>query len=303
MLEKNNYYPGQKSQEAIVLFIRRHWFAYIKWALLFFILTVVIIILYASNIITITDGNKYFFVLGTSACFLFLLALFLTTWTEFYLNVTIITREHLIHIRQSELFTRSVAEQSLLRVQDVNSKISGFFQTFFRFGTVYVETAGEEPNFTIVDIPKPHIVASTIIQIHEELIGEKQKQGVVDKAGEIQIKTDTPKKVKNIPKPIDSNNTKIISIQKPNETNEQNIIKNKSAIKKDTKYDKIIKEDVPTKKPEIKTVSNPAIKSIPKPIIKPIIKPIAKPIAKPKIKSSAPATDIFEIKEGEEIKF
>jgi len=114
--------------------------------------------------------SKYFIITFLSAYYLFTIAFFFTTWIEWYLDVTIVTKGHLINIRQDELFSRKVAEQSLLRVQDVSSKINGFFESIFHFGTVFVETAGEQPNFKMINIPNPTVVASTILKLHEELV-------------------------------------------------------------------------------------------------------------------------------------
>jgi hypothetical protein len=173
MLEKTTYYPGQKSNEEIVLFIRRHWLGYIRWILLIVLMitlpTVVMIILLQNESIAYTPSNKHYFIVGISSYLYFIMAIFLTTWTDWYLDVTIVTKDHLINIKQSDLFNRSVSEQNLLRVQDVSSNMVGISQTYFRYGTVYVETAGEQPNFKMENIPKPHVVASTIMRLHEEL--------------------------------------------------------------------------------------------------------------------------------------
>ncbi len=178
MLEKSNYYPGQKSNEEIILFIRRHIAAYLKWIIIiFFMISIPLFIFIYMSIqgrFVVTEANKLFFIISISAYSLLIMAIFITTWIDWYLDVTIVTKEHLINIKQDELFSRSVAEQSLLRVQDVSSRMKGVLQTFFRFGTVYVETAGEQPNFRMIDIPKPHQVASMIMEIHEELIEEHE---------------------------------------------------------------------------------------------------------------------------------
>ena len=183
MLEKTHYYPGQKTSEEIILFLRRHWIAYAKWiailALLIMVPSIILVIGLQTQYINFNSGNNVFYLIIITIYILFLLALFITTWIDYYLDVTIVTREHLINIKQNELFSRSVAEQSLLRVQDVSSKKTGFFQTYFNFGTVLVETAGEQPNFKMTNIEDPHVVASTVMRIHEELLQEHEEEGTV----------------------------------------------------------------------------------------------------------------------------
>ncbi len=246
MLEKSSYYPGQQSKEEIVLFIRQHKFAYVKWAIILLsllILPPIAFFLAVNNkIIELNSGNYDYFILIASAYLLFLLALFLTTWIEYYLNVAILTRTHLIHIRQSELFTRSVSEQSLLRVQDVSSTLKGFFSNLLKFGDVYVETAGEEPNFILTNVANPNAVAKVIMEIHEELVTEIQSNvEIADGIGEFYSA-----KVKQKKREINLEKGKIISIQKPEMIKESSKSDNEfdnNTIKNNLKSAKINKKD------------------------------------------------------------
>lgn len=243
MLEKSSYYPGQQSKEEIVLFIRQHKFAYVKWSIILLSLLILpplaFFVAVDIGIIELNNDNYDYFILLASAYLLFLMALFLTTWIEYYLNVAILTRTHLIHIRQNELFTRSVSEQSLLRVQDVSSTIKGFFSNLLKFGNVYVETAGEEPNFILTNVANPNAVAKVIMEIHEELVTEIQtSMEIADGVGEFYSA-----KVKQKKREIDLDKSKVISIQEPQktifntlstktETPKQNISKTTTTIKK-----------------------------------------------------------------------
>lgn len=187
MLEKSHYYPGQTSQEEIVLFIRKNKIAYLKDALIILGLIILpwIIPLF---ILLITNSSFDFFSFYTgdsktiavcflSAWYLFIMGYFLTTWADMYLDVVIITRENLVYIRQDGLFSRSVSEQSLIKVQDVYAKTSGILGQMFKVGTVIVETAGELPNFKIDSIDNPLSVANTIIRLSNELIERKPING------------------------------------------------------------------------------------------------------------------------------
>lgn len=264
MLEKSRYYPGQQSQEEIVLFIRRHLFSYAKWIAIFLLLLIIPALIMSveigNGVIIIDDYSRDYFIIGLSAYLLFVMALFLTTWIEYYLNVTIVTKTHLIHIRQSELFTRSVSEQSLLRVQDVSSKVNGFFGNFLKFGSVYVETAGEEPNFILVDIPKPNAVANIIMEIHEELTAERE--GTIDIAegvGDI-YQAAKEKRKKTVAafegkKDVHTHEGRIISIQKPKNNTINQTVAKKNINKADVnKNEKIIKIDKPIFKKPTKTI-------------------------------------------------
>lgn len=132
------------------------------------------------NNIYIYDGLfiNFINIVGTMLI-LFMMTLSILVWLNYYLDVTFITSRHLVNIRQAGLFNRRVVEQPLARVQDVSSKMHGFFQTLFHFGTVYVETAGEAPNFVMKYISTPHRVANAIMKLHEEIVKESVNEDIM----------------------------------------------------------------------------------------------------------------------------
>lgn len=187
MLDRGNYFSGQTRDEKVVLFIRQHWPAYLFWRglILIFLLIITPVFVYyvlisyyfnTSNLLQIFSQKPgvYWVIILYSIWYLMILAFFLNSWLNFYLNITIVTTGHLINIRQDGLFNHKAAEQNLLQVQDVSSYMRGILQTFFRYGKVLVETAGDQPNFEISNIPKPYKVANTIMKLHYE-VGESTK--------------------------------------------------------------------------------------------------------------------------------
>lgn len=176
MLTREQYFPGQSEEEQVALFIRRHWMAFVPWILMTPVLLLSGILLagwawlgYAAAPQTSTDQATAVIV-GSAVFLLTLLFLFLRAWMSYYLDVTIVTERRLIDIEQEGIFGRSVAEQSLLRVQDVSARQIGFFHHFMNYGNLYVETAGDQPNFELHNIPRPNEVAKTILNLHDRLM-------------------------------------------------------------------------------------------------------------------------------------
>ena len=60
----------------------------------------------------------------------------------------IITNERIIDINQRDFWSRDVSSVLLVRVQDVESDVSGLFHTLFGFGRVTVESAGADATKT-----------------------------------------------------------------------------------------------------------------------------------------------------------
>lgn len=175
----SDVFPGQYEGEEILIFIRRHWMAFVGWiALIVIMLSIPLIVLIAILSSQGTDffrgTNLIYIALGTSVYLLVTNAVFLTAWIEHYLDVAIITPERLIHISQVGLFNRHVAELSLLRVQDVSASVKGYFQSVFHYGKVVVESAGDTPNFVMPFAPKPQLIANTILTLHDRLVSNRQ---------------------------------------------------------------------------------------------------------------------------------
>lgn len=208
MLNKGNYYSEQTRNEKIEKFIHRHIISFLPWVIIsivWFFLPIFIFILDSDLLANIFNSPyRFYIIVGLAIYYLFHAASTMNAWINYYFNVSIITTQHLVDIRQSGIFNRKVSEQSLLRVQDVSSRMKGLLQTFFRYGTVLVETAGEAPNFEMKNIPQPYKIANTIIRLHEQLVEETNAQPGLAQAEGVLIKKSSPpvqEIVENQPKP------------------------------------------------------------------------------------------------------
>ena len=88
--------------------------------------------------------------------------LFAVAWTNYHLDVWLITTKRIIEVEQRGLFHRETSECRFERVQDVTMEVKGFLATFLRFGNVYIQTAGEAERFGMVMIPDPDSVKNVI---------------------------------------------------------------------------------------------------------------------------------------------
>jgi hypothetical protein len=77
-------------------------------------------------------------------------------------NVLIFTNMHLIEVEQNGLFGRNISELSYSRIQDATSDRNGVFSTILNYGTVIIQSAGEERNFIFRYAPNPEQLAEDI---------------------------------------------------------------------------------------------------------------------------------------------
>jgi uncharacterized membrane protein YdbT with pleckstrin-like domain len=81
-----------------------------------------------------------------------------------------VTTERVIDIDFIQLLYKRFSEARLNRIEDVSYVASGFAATIFNFGTIYIQTAGENTNFEFDAIPNPAEVVKRI----GELIKQNQ---------------------------------------------------------------------------------------------------------------------------------
>jgi len=91
----------------------------------------------------------YFFL---ALYFLALILYLFVLWSDYYLDVWIITNKRLIDIEQKGLFNRHISEMHMRNIQNVSISIRGIVQTLLRFGDIVVETAAQG-EFRIRDAP------------------------------------------------------------------------------------------------------------------------------------------------------
>lgn len=89
--------------------------------------------------------------------------LFVARWTDWYLDVWIVTDRRIIAIDQRALFVREVGSFRLERLQDINIVIPGFLATMFDYGNIEVQTASDD-TFVAHGLPHPREVKATILE-------------------------------------------------------------------------------------------------------------------------------------------
>lgn len=82
-------------------------------------------------------------------------------------DVVIITSEKISQFLHKTIFDRKISQLSIGDVQDVTVSQVGLFSRLFNFGTLVIETAGEQQNYTFVYTPNPYEIAKDIVGAHE----------------------------------------------------------------------------------------------------------------------------------------
>ncbi len=163
-------FPGMHADEVVILLQRRHWSLLFgkmfRWFVLILLPIAIIVVM------NIMDAGPSFdeqsaggtaIILGVSAYVLIVLLLFFQDWLDYYLDALILSSERIVHIEQKSVFNREVSHVTLDRIQDVSIETKGVLSTLFGFGTISIETAGEQENFVINHVPDVEKLQSAIL--------------------------------------------------------------------------------------------------------------------------------------------
>lgn len=177
--EEKKLFPAQEESELVLDIVRRHWFSYlIFWFLAVIMLVPVLIGVYFwfGSLETISPVLSNVIILIVPMYLLFIVALLIYGFVDFYLDVYIVTDRRIVDISQNGFFKRSISELNLRQIQDVSAEVNGFFSTLLHFGDIHIQTAGEIPNFVFQSIPHPYEVSKKILDLHEAYLQKIEKK-------------------------------------------------------------------------------------------------------------------------------
>jgi hypothetical protein len=165
------YFESQEDDENVIFVIRRH---PLFLSVPFFFGGLLLLVELLISVFAGPYVRDMFSGLG-EAIFISIMCLFLLftvlyiflSWLTRYLNIIILTSEHLVEIEQPVIFSRKVSELDLDCVEDATASQKGFFATMFHYGDVLIQTASELPNFNFNGVEDPNGVQQKIMETKE----------------------------------------------------------------------------------------------------------------------------------------
>lgn len=165
-----NQEPGEK----LLLFLRRHFITNVPW-IFFTILFLPLPPIYFA-ILEIT--NFRFFPVPSAMTFVLVVFYYLMVFNyalnkfiAWFYHVGIVTPKRLLDLDVDNVLHYHLAETELRDVVDVSYSQKGFFQSFFNFGDVPIQTEAMKANFEFEQTPHPSKVADIVTDLRPQLKG------------------------------------------------------------------------------------------------------------------------------------
>jgi uncharacterized membrane protein YdbT with pleckstrin-like domain len=85
-------------------------------------------------------------------------------------NQLIVSDMNITLVHQVSLFNRQISELSLGNIEDVTARQNGILPTIFNYGSLHIETAGEQNNFVFHYCPNPNAYAKAILDARTHFV-------------------------------------------------------------------------------------------------------------------------------------
>ena len=165
-------FPSQLDDETIYLVVREHWFhltlKLIVWAF-FAMLLVLFERAGQANIPQLFQGvwGQITLLFIQIYTLMLVMSLFLII-VIYYLNIQIITNLRVVDVSQEGLFSHTISELHIDKIEDATSQTNGLLGTIFNYGDVFVQTAGTVERFDFHNVPDPVAIEKMVLDLYEK---------------------------------------------------------------------------------------------------------------------------------------
>ncbi len=164
-------FETQDDDEEVILFLRQHPIVNVKWIIIaIFMLTLPSVFSFFPPYTTLPADFQFVVTMGW---YMFVFGYTLAKFMGWFFNIYILTDERVVDIDFQNIFFRKISTAKIEEIQDVNIQSSGSFETFFGYGSVFIQTAAEVSQFEFMYVPNPDRVGKIINQMIDQEEQEK----------------------------------------------------------------------------------------------------------------------------------
>jgi membrane protein YdbS with pleckstrin-like domain len=159
-----------KDGEEVIGVQRKHWASFLKQ------IFIAVLILIVPFFFIIFFFSRWWLMIIFFVWVTIGFAYALYQWFVWHYDSMVITTRRVINIDQKSLFSRSVAEVPLTKIQDITYEVHGMRASLFNYGRIEITSAGN--SLSIDHIPDPEEVRDIIFELLERYRRRKKKKEV-----------------------------------------------------------------------------------------------------------------------------
>ena len=126
-----------------------------------------------------TNDGGIFWGFLISIWLLILWMAFFYQWTDYHLDVWVVTNKRIIDIEQKGPLHQIVSVFRLEQIEDITASVNGLMAIIFKYGDVHIHTAGHNEDITIRQAARPYDVKNLIIEAQGKAMGASHHHPII----------------------------------------------------------------------------------------------------------------------------
>ncbi len=145
-----------QSEEKILMEVHKHWLGIVIHAIILFSVAIIIpSIILLVELFLFDDIRAMQHIFFGILWLWFVWVMFFVMWTNYYLDVLVITNKRFIDMEQFVLFSRDEVIVPLEQIEDIKIEVKGVLATLLRFGNLQIQTAGATKETMVKSVMRP----------------------------------------------------------------------------------------------------------------------------------------------------
>lgn len=165
--------------ETVIISARKHWLIFMLESAGLILSTLlpiagaIIIRISSPDFVQYTLGVQVFYqivIFITAAWWLAMFMAFAAMFTNYYLDILIVTNQRVIDVEQLGLFARDVTSAPLQNIEDIKVEVVGILPSLLDFGNLHIQTAAAMREIVIYGIHHPNKIRDAVITAHTKSV-------------------------------------------------------------------------------------------------------------------------------------
>lgn len=171
---KGVHFASQEEDEIILLFLRAHFVTNIPWIFTTLVAAIIPPLLFIlSQLLQVFPFHLPIGLtsVGVGFYYLILLGYAFGKFVSWFYNIGVVTQKRIVDIDTSNILAHDTAAANFNELVDVKFIQRGFFQSFFNYGDIEIQTEARHANFEFTAAPHPTDVTDIISDLRVEQEG------------------------------------------------------------------------------------------------------------------------------------
>jgi hypothetical protein len=171
---KGVQFANQEPDERVLVFVRQHFITNVPWIINTILLLIIPPILFSLAQLVTVFPFSIPVGLGFSITIFYYLIVLGYAFSKFvfwFYNIGVVTQKRLVDLDTEQILSHNTATAGFSELVDVKFTQQGFFQSFFDYGDIHIQTEAFRANFEFLKCPKPTEVTDIINDLRVAMKG------------------------------------------------------------------------------------------------------------------------------------